>query len=34
MFKQLYTANVYAKAPFGKAEHVIEYLGRYTHKIA
>lgn len=25
---------VYAKAPFGKSEHVIEYLGRYTHKIA
>ncbi len=25
---------VYAKAPFGKPEHVIEYLGRYTHKIA
>lgn len=25
---------VYAKAPFGKPENVIEYLGRYTHKIA
>jgi len=25
---------VYAKPPFGKPEHVIEYLGRYTHKIA
>lgn len=25
---------VYAKAPFGKPEYVIEYLGRYTHKIA
>jgi mRNA-degrading endonuclease RelE of RelBE toxin-antitoxin system len=25
---------VYAKAPFGKPEHMIEYLGRYTHKIA
>lgn len=25
---------VYAKDPFGKPEHVIEYLGRYTHKIA
>lgn len=25
---------VYAKTPFGKPEHVIEYLGRYTHKIA
>lgn len=25
---------VYAKRPFTKPEHVIEYLGRYTHKIA
>ena len=25
---------VYAKSPFGKPKHVIEYLGRYTHKIA
>lgn len=25
---------VYAKPPFGKPEYVIEYLGRYTHKIA
>ena len=25
---------VYANPPFGKPEHVIEYLGRYTHKIA
>jgi hypothetical protein len=25
---------VHAKAPFGKPENVIEYLGRYTHKIA
>jgi hypothetical protein len=25
---------VYSKPPFGKPEHVIEYLGRYTHKIA
>tara|TARA_R110000868_G_scaffold44715_1_gene149044 strand:- start:618 stop:1766 length:1149 start_codon:yes stop_codon:yes gene_type:complete len=25
---------VYAKPPFGKPENVIEYLGRYTHKIA
>lgn len=25
---------VYAKAPFGRPENVIEYLGRYTHKIA
>ncbi len=26
--------NVYVKAPFGSAAAVIEYLGRYTHKIA
>lgn len=25
---------VYAKRPFAKPAHVIEYLGRYTHKIA
>lgn len=25
---------VYAKPPFGSPEHVIAYLGRYTHKIA
>jgi hypothetical protein len=25
---------VYAKRPFGKAQHVVEYLGRYSHKIA
>ena len=25
---------VYAKPAFGKPEHVVEYLGRYTHKIA
>jgi hypothetical protein len=25
---------VYAKRPFGGASQVIEYLGRYTHKIA
>lgn len=25
---------VYARPPFGKPENVIEYLGRYTHKIA
>lgn len=25
---------VYAKRPFGKPQFVIEYLGRYTHKIA
>jgi hypothetical protein len=26
--------NVYAKAPFGGPGQVVEYLGRYTHKIA
>jgi hypothetical protein len=26
--------NVYAKAPFGGPSQVIEYVGRYTHKIA
>jgi hypothetical protein len=25
---------VYAKPPFGGPEHVLEYLGRYTHRIA
>lgn len=25
---------VYAKRPFGNAKAVVEYLGRYTHKIA
>ena len=25
---------VYTEPPFGKPEHMIEYLGRYTHKIA
>ena len=25
---------VYAKPPFGEPENIIEYLGRYTHKIA
>lgn len=25
---------VYAKRPFGNPHHIIEYLGRYTHKIA
>ena len=24
---------MYAKRPFGGAKHVIEYLGRYTHKV-
>lgn len=26
--------NVYAKAPFGSPDRVVEYLGRYTYKIA
>lgn len=25
---------VYAKPPFGSAEHVLRYLGRYTHRVA
>ena len=25
---------VYAKAPFGSAEHTLNYLGRYTHRVA
>jgi Putative transposase/Transposase zinc-binding domain len=25
---------VYAKPPFGGAEHVLDYLGRYTHRVA
>ncbi len=36
LYDNLFKKNwvVYAKAPFGKPENVIEYLGRYTHKIA
>jgi hypothetical protein len=36
LISQLYRKDwvVYAKRPFGGPEHVIEYLGRYTHKIA
>lgn len=26
--------NVYAKSPFGGPRHVLEYLGRYTHRVA
>jgi len=26
--------NVYAKSPFGSVANVVEYLGRYTHKVA
>jgi hypothetical protein len=25
--------NVYAKAPFAKSQHVLSYLGRYTHRV-
>lgn len=34
--EKLYTTRwvVYAKRPFAKPAHVIEYLGRYTHKVA
>ena len=32
LFKQQWV--VYAKRPFGGPEQVIEYLGRYTHKVA
>jgi hypothetical protein len=34
--RELYKTDwvVYAKEPFAGAEHVIEYLGRYTHKVA
>lgn len=36
VFDKLFSKNwvVYAKKPFFKPEFVIEYLGRYTHKIA
>jgi len=35
-FQSLFNSNwvVYAKRPFGGPEQVVEYLGRYTHKIA
>jgi DNA-binding CsgD family transcriptional regulator len=26
--------DVYSKAPFGGPEHVIQYLARYTHRVA
>jgi len=34
--EQLYNKRwvVYAKRPFAKPDHVIEYLGRYSHKVA
>jgi hypothetical protein len=36
LFAKLYATNwvVYAKRPFGGAEQVIRYLGRYTHRVA
>jgi hypothetical protein len=36
LFNLLYQKDwvVYAKAPFGGPQAVIEYLGRYTHKVA
>lgn len=36
LYDQLFTKKwvVYAKRPFGSPKSVIEYLGRYTHKIA
>lgn len=36
LFNNLYQKDwiVYAKAPFGGPQAVIEYLGRYTHKVA
>src|SRR5699024_964741 len=36
MHQQLYAKDwvVFAKKPFGGAKQVIEYLGRYTHKVA
>lgn len=36
LYDKLFTKKwvVYAKAPFGKPDQVVEYLGRYTHKIA
>lgn len=36
LYDKLFSKNwvIYAKPPFSKAENVVEYLGRYTHKIA
>ena len=36
LFKTLWQKEwvIYAKAPFGGPQSVIEYLGRYTHKVA
>ena len=29
-----FSTRVYAKAPFGGPAQVVDYVGRYTHKIA
>nr|WP_299208754.1 transposase [uncultured Dokdonia sp.] len=36
LFDSLFSKDwvVYAKKPFGSASSVVEYLGRYTHKVA
>lgn len=36
LLRQLFTNDwvVYAKPPFGGAEHVLHYLARYTHRVA
>lgn len=36
LFKQLFKRSwvVYAKRPFGSPKAVVEYLGRYSHKVA
>jgi hypothetical protein len=36
MLNELYTKKwiTYCKRPFGGAENVVEYLGRYTHRVA
>jgi hypothetical protein len=36
LLRQLFTKEwvVYAKPPFGGAEHVLHYLARYTHRVA
>jgi Putative transposase len=36
LLRQLRSKNwvVYAKRPFGRPEHVIQYLARYTHRVA
>jgi len=36
LYDKLFSKNwvIYAKRPFGKPENIVEYLGRYSHKIA